>query len=46
MSGFKDMVEADIKRVFANPSEFAKLHSIVYDGVTYSTLPVVLSGIR
>jgi len=28
MSGFKDMVEADIKRVFTNPSEFAELHTL------------------
>jgi hypothetical protein len=46
MSGFKDMVEADIKRVFTNPSEFAKLHTIIYDGVTYENIPVVLSGIK
>jgi len=46
MSGFKDMVEADIKRVFTNPSEFAELHTIIYDGVTYENIPVVLSGIK
>jgi len=46
MSKFKDMVEADNKNVFINASEFAELHSIIYDGVTYEDIPVVLSGIK
>ena len=32
---FKDMVDADILSVFLNANEFATLHTIVYDGVTY-----------
>lgn len=30
MSGFKDMVQADIKGVFLNLDEFAELHTVVY----------------
>ena len=46
MSGFKDMVEADNKNVFINASEFADIHTVIYDGVTYEDIPVVLSGIK
>ena len=46
MSGFKDMVEADNKNVFINASEFAELHTIIYDGTTYEDIPIVLSGIK
>ena len=43
MSGFKDMVQADIKGVFLNLDEFAELHTVVYDGVTYEGIPMVMS---
>ena len=46
MSSFKNMVEADNKKVFVNASEFAELHTIIYDGVTYKDIPVVMSGIK
>jgi hypothetical protein len=46
MSSFKNMVEADNKKVFVNASEFAELHTIIYDGVTYEDIPVVMSGIK
>lgn len=46
MSGFKDMVEADNKNVFVNASEFADTHTVIYDGVTYEDIPLVLSGIK
>lgn len=46
MSGFKKMVEADIKKVFINQDEFADLYTIIYDGETYENIPVVLSGIK
>lgn len=46
MSGFKDMVEADNKNVFINASEFAEIHTVIYDGVTYEDIPIVLSGIK
>jgi len=45
MSGFKDMVEADINKVFINTSEFAEAYTVIYDGVTYENIPIVLSGI-
>jgi hypothetical protein len=46
MSGFKDMIEADNKKVFVNASEFAEIHTVIYDGVTYENIPIVLSGIK
>lgn len=46
MSGFKDMIEADNKKVFVNASEFAETHTVIYDGVTYENIPIVLSGIK
>ena len=46
MSGFKDMVEADNKNVFINSSEFAEIHTVIYDDVTYEDIPIVLSGIK
>lgn len=46
MSSFKNMVEADNKKVFVNASEFAELHTIIYDDVTYKDIPVVMSGIK
>lgn len=42
MSAFKDMVERDIKNVFQNTDEFAELHTVVYDGTTYSNIPIIL----
>lgn len=46
MSGFKDMVAADNRRVFLNLDEFAERRTIVYDGVTYPDIPIVLSGLK
>jgi len=46
MSGFKDMVEADNKRVFINATDFAEIHTVIYDGETYEDIPIVLSGIK
>lgn len=46
MSGFKDMVAADIQNVFMNTSEFAELRTVIYDGNTYRDIPVVLSGLK
>lgn len=46
MSGFKDMVAADIGSVFMNTAEFADSHTVVYDDVTYENVPLVLSGIK
>lgn len=46
MSGFKDMVSADNSRVFMNTDEFAEKHTIIYNGVTYENIPIVLSGLK
>lgn len=51
MSGFKDMVTADISAVFLNTDEFAVLRTVIYDGETYDGtehkgIPVVLKGIK
>lgn len=43
---FKEMVEADIKKVFLNPDEFAELRTVIYDGETHADIPVVLSGLK
>jgi hypothetical protein len=39
---FKDMVAADIKAVFLNDGEFADLRTVIYDGETYTDIPIVL----
>lgn len=51
MSGFKDMIESDNKNVFVNADEFAELHTVIYDGITYDGemhegIPIVLSGLK
>lgn len=46
MSGFKDMVAADNASVFMNVDEFADLRTVIYDGVTYSDVPIVLTGLK
>ncbi len=43
---FKDMVEADNKRVFLNSDEFASNHNVVYDGNTYFQIPVLLTKLK
>lgn len=43
---FKEMVAADNKSVFLNSMEFADIHNIVYDGRTYSGIPVLLTKVR
>lgn len=43
MSGFHDMVAADLATVFFNQNEFAELHTIVYDGVTHKDVPCILT---
>ncbi len=44
MSAFKDMVARDNLNVFLNTDEFADLRTIVYDGVEYKDIPVVING--
>lgn len=43
---FKDMVASDIHGVFLNLEEFAEKRTIIYDGVTYQDIPIVLSGLK
>lgn len=48
---FKDMVEADIKNVFMNTDEFAELHTVIYDSMTYDGeehqgISIILSGLK
>ncbi len=46
MSGYKDMVEADNKNVFVNASEFADIHTVIYDETAYEDIPIVLTGLK
>ena len=46
MSGFSDMVAADIQKVFLNPNEFAVRRTVAYDGEIYEDIPIVLSGLK
>lgn len=40
---FKEMVEADNKSVFLNASEFADIHTVKYNGITYEDIPILLT---
>lgn len=44
MSGFKDMLARDIRKVFLNTDEFAQRRTVHYDGVEYLDIPLVLEG--
>lgn len=46
MSGFKKMVQADIKGVFLNDDEFAEKHIVIYDGTTYEDVSIVMTKVR
>lgn len=46
MSGFKEMVAADVHNVFLNTGEFAELRTIRYDGEEYVDIPIVLTGLK
>lgn len=46
MSGFKDMVHADVSNVFLNLTEFAELYDVKYDGTEYKNVPLVMSGLK
>lgn len=43
---FKDTVAADNMNVFMNPDEFAEKRTVIYDGVTYTDIPIILSGLK
>lgn len=44
MSGFKEQVRRDIRRVFLNTGEFAENRTVRYDGIEYPDIPLVLEG--
>lgn len=46
MSSFQDMVHRDIHNVFLNNDEYAAPRTVVYDGETYTNIPVVLTGLK
>lgn len=43
---FKDMLKADIHNIFLNTDEFAERHTVLYDGVRYENIPIVLTQIK
>ena len=43
---FSDMVMADIHRTFLNDLEFGEKRNIVYDDVTYTDVPVVITSVK
>ena len=43
---FRDMVEADNKHVFLNLGEYGEPRTIIYDGETYTDIPIVMSGLK
>ena len=46
MSGFREMVEADLHGVFLNCDEFAERRTVIYDGVRFDRIPVVLTRLQ
>ena len=46
MSKFKDMVAIDNRKVFLNADELGECRTIIYDGMSYSNIPVSMSAIR
>ena len=43
---FKDQVARDIRGIFLNLDEFGEPRTVLYDGNSYESIPVVLHGIR
>lgn len=43
---FRDMVKADMRKIFLNCGEFGEFCTIVYDGVRYAHVPVVMANIK
>ncbi len=46
MSGFKNMIAHDNRTVFLSDNEFAEQRTVIYDGVAYRDIPIVLSGLK
>jgi hypothetical protein len=43
---FKEKVATDNHAVFLNLEHFAELHTVEYDGETYTDIPLVLRGVK
>ena len=43
---FKDLVAKSNHKVFLNLKHFGELRTIIYNGKTYSDIPIVLSGLK
>lgn len=43
---FKDMVENDILGVFLNAEELADQRTVIYDGETYTKIPIILKAFK
>ena len=46
MSSFKDMVAQDNLTVFLNVGEYAEERTVIYDGETYTDIPIVITGLK
>ena len=46
MSACTDMIAKDNETVFLNLDEFAERKNVIYQGVSYENVPVVLTGMR
>jgi len=42
----KDVIAADVHDVFLNLEEFAEKRTVIYDGETYTDIPIVLTGLK
>lgn len=43
---FKDAALEDLHDVFLNTEEFADVRTVIYDGVRYEDIPIVLTGLK
>jgi hypothetical protein len=43
---FKDMVASDLRNIFLNTEEFANVRTIIYDGMMYGDIPIVLTSMK
>ncbi len=39
---FKDIVARDVRNIFLNTEEFAERRTVIYDGVEYRDIPIIL----
>lgn len=46
MSCFKEMALADNDRVFLNLDAYGEKRTVIYDGITYTDVPIVMSGTK